>query len=155
MPAEAPDSSTASSRRTALRALMLALGGPGFTGLAAAQSAQGPARAREIAPRGSLGEDERRNVEVFRRVSPSVVHINTIRFQRELFSARVTEVPRGSGTGFIWDKQGHVVTNFTCSRGPMPPRSRLPINRSGMRSWWAGFRIAIWPCYASSCRPSA
>ncbi|MEZ5738168.1 MAG: trypsin-like peptidase domain-containing protein [Burkholderiaceae bacterium] len=73
----------------------------------------GPAaRAREVTPRGSLGPEERRHVEVFRGASPSVVHINTVQLARQLFSTTVTEVPRGSGTGFVWDKDGHVVTNF-------------------------------------------
>ncbi len=98
------------TRRDALAALV---GTAGW--LAAPHTIAQPAastRPREVVPRGALGEDERRNVEVFRRVSPSVVHINTVRFRRELFSTRVTEVPRGSGTGFVWDRLGHLVTNY-------------------------------------------
>ena len=35
-----------------------------------------------------------------------------IGFERELFSPNVQQVPRGTGTGFVWDERGHVVTNF-------------------------------------------
>lgn len=75
-----------------------------------AQSAQ--VKPREISPRGSLGNTEKQHVEVFRRLSPSVVHINTATRGLNPFTANVTEVQRGSGTGFIWDKSGHIVTNY-------------------------------------------
>jgi S1-C subfamily serine protease len=41
-----------------------------------------------------------------------VVHITSIGVQRDLFSLNVQEVPRGTGTGFVWDDQGHIVTNY-------------------------------------------
>jgi S1-C subfamily serine protease len=52
------------------------------------------------------------NVEVFRRLSPSVVHITTLANERDFFNRSVQQVPRGTGTGFVWDNNGHVVTNF-------------------------------------------
>ena len=75
------------------------------------------AQPRAVAPRGALGADEQANIELFRRVSPSVVHITTLETQRDMFSMDVTQVPRGTGTGFVWDAQGHIVTNFHVIQG--------------------------------------
>ncbi len=72
---------------------------------------------RAVTPRGALGADEQAQVELFRRLSPSVVHITTLATQRDLFSRNVQQVPRGTGTGFIWDGAGHVVTNFHVIQG--------------------------------------
>ncbi|MGQ0622557.1 MAG: S1C family serine protease [Panacagrimonas sp.] len=72
---------------------------------------------RPVTARADLGEGERSNIEVFRTVSPSVVHITTVAHAQSFFSPRVTEVPRGTGTGFIWDTEGHVVTNFHVIQG--------------------------------------
>ncbi len=56
--------------------------------------------------------DETNTIEVFQNVSPAVVNVSTLVVERYLFSLDTTEVPAGTGTGFVWDKQGHVVTNF-------------------------------------------
>jgi S1-C subfamily serine protease len=97
---------------TVLAATLLAattlLGGSG------AALAQQP---RAVAPRGALGADEQANIELFRRVSPSVVHITTLETQRDMFSMNVMQVPRGTGTGFVWDAAGHIVTNFHVIQG--------------------------------------
>ncbi len=63
-------------------------------------------------PQGSLGEDERSTIKVFKMVSPSVVFITNKRLRRGFFSLNVTEVPQGAGSGFLWDEKGHIVTNF-------------------------------------------
>jgi S1-C subfamily serine protease len=80
---------------------------------------------RAVAPRGPLGADEQANIDLFRRVSPSVVHITTLETQRDMFSMNVMQVPRGTGTGFIWDAQGHVVTNFHVIQGGTGARVTL------------------------------
>lgn len=47
---------------------------------------------------------------LYRRVSPSVVHITTrVITQSFFFGPTASE---GTGSGFIWDEQGHIVTNF-------------------------------------------
>jgi S1-C subfamily serine protease len=49
---------------------------------------------------------------VFERTAKSVVFIANTAIQRDFWSLDITEVPRGAGSGFIWNKQGHIVTNF-------------------------------------------
>ena len=58
-----------------------------------------------------ISNDEENNVRIFQEVSPSTVFITTRTRQRNPFSLNVTEIPQGSGTGFMWDQQGHIVTN--------------------------------------------
>ena len=65
---------------------------------------------RPIPP--GLLEDERNTIEVFRRTSRSVVFVSTNAMQRDFFTLNVIEVPRGTGSGFVWDTKGHVVTNY-------------------------------------------
>jgi len=72
---------------------------------------------RAVTPRGPLAADELAHVEVFRRLSPSVVHITTLEVARDLFSRNLQQVPRGAGTGFVWDSAGHIVTNFHVIQG--------------------------------------
>ena len=41
-----------------------------------------------------------------------MVYITTAQLMRDVWSRNVFSVPRGTGSGFIWDDAGHVVTNF-------------------------------------------
>ena len=56
-------------------------------------------------------EEEKRTIELFERCSPSVVHITT---QLDLPTNwfEIARIDSGSGSGFIWDRDGHIVTNF-------------------------------------------
>ncbi len=94
----------------ALLALLTLLAGAWFS--LANGRGEPAAQPRAISPRGALETEELNNVNVFKRISPSVVHITTTAAQRDLFSRRVFEVPAGTGSGFLWDESGHVVTNF-------------------------------------------
>ncbi|MCI5123545.1 MAG: serine protease, partial [Candidatus Electrothrix sp. AR5] len=67
---------------------------------------------KPITARGDLADDEKNTIAVFREASPSVVYITTIELQRNLFTLNVYEIPKGTGSGFIWDKEGRIVTNF-------------------------------------------
>ncbi|MEM8931949.1 MAG: trypsin-like peptidase domain-containing protein, partial [Acidobacteriota bacterium] len=65
-----------------------------------------------------LSADERRTIEIFRHVSPSVVNIATLALRRRsFFSLDAYEIPSGTGSGFVWDDQGHIVTNFHVIQG--------------------------------------
>jgi S1-C subfamily serine protease len=70
------------------------------------------AAARAVTPRGPLDAEEQTNIRVFKAASASVVNITTLANARDLFSLNVQQVPRGSGTGFVWDERGYIVTNF-------------------------------------------
>jgi S1-C subfamily serine protease len=72
---------------------------------------------RPVQPRGALDAAELNNISVFKKTSPSVVHITTLDVQRDFFSLDVQQVPRGTGTGFIWDERGHIVTNYHVIQG--------------------------------------
>ena len=66
---------------------------------------------RPVAP-AELSQDERATMAVFERATKSVVFIANTAMQRDPWSFNLFEVPQGSGTGFIWNQQGHIVTNF-------------------------------------------
>ena len=59
-----------------------------------------------------LSPDERATMAVFERATKSVVFIANTAVQRDIWSFNVMEVPQGAGSGFVWNKQGHIVTNF-------------------------------------------
>lgn len=87
----------------------------GFIGIVLARQIDPPklpAPPAPILPDNTYLPDEKNNIEVFHRAAPSVVHISSISLQRDFFSYDTYEVPQGSGTGFVWDRQGHIVTNL-------------------------------------------
>jgi S1-C subfamily serine protease len=67
---------------------------------------------RVVEARGDLAEDEKNTIAVFQEVAPSVVYITSIEVRRSLFSLNVYEIPQGTGSGFVWDKEGRIVTNY-------------------------------------------
>ena len=69
------------------------------------------AEPRAVTARGDLAADEEATIEVFREASPSVVYITSTDVARDFFM-NVLEIPRGSGSGFIYDSNGHIVTNL-------------------------------------------
>ena len=63
-------------------------------------------------PDGTFSDYEQATINLFEKAAPSVVFITTISLQRDYWTRNVFEVPSGSGSGFVWDKEGHIVTNF-------------------------------------------
>ena len=58
-------------------------------------------------------DDEANTTEVFQRASPAVVFVTSSELRRQRFTRNITEIPRGAGSGFVWDAQsGLVVTNY-------------------------------------------
>jgi len=78
-------------------------------------------------------EDEANSTEIYQKASPAVVHVRSTALQRSFFSRNVREVPQGSGSGFVWDKNGLVVTNFHVIRGA----NRLLIELHDQTQWEA------------------
>jgi S1-C subfamily serine protease len=83
------------------------------------------AAGRAIAPRGPLSAEEQNNIAVFKAASPAVVNITALTVQRDFFSLDAEQVPAGTGTGFVWDDQGHIVTNFHVIQGASAARVTL------------------------------
>lgn len=67
---------------------------------------------RQPVPRGRLSGEEAQLVRLFEKSAPSVVNVRTSKKVQGLFSRDVFQVPSGTGTGFIWDLDGHIVTNY-------------------------------------------
>lgn len=61
---------------------------------------------------GELLPNERNTIAVFQKASPAVVFVYNIQKQFDPRSWSVSEVSQGSGSGFLWDRSGHIVTNY-------------------------------------------
>lgn len=62
-------------------------------------------------------DDERNTIQVFEQSRPSVVFVTNQQLVRNPRSLDLMTVPRGTGTGFVWDNQGHIITNFHVIEG--------------------------------------
>ncbi|MCH2176103.1 MAG: trypsin-like peptidase domain-containing protein [Lentisphaeria bacterium] len=62
-------------------------------------------------PLAKLLPDERNNIQIFAEHSSSVVYVSNMRTRR-LWGQRMSQVPAGTGSGFVWDSKGHIVTNY-------------------------------------------
>ena len=78
---------------------------------------------REITPRGSLADFEKATISIFNSAAPSVVYIFTENAVTGFFGVR--QVRQGAGSGFLWDRNGHVVTNFHVIEGARRIQARL------------------------------
>ena len=60
----------------------------------------------------ALTIEEKQNISIFENVKDSVVFISI--HQQVIDNLRMTtfDIPKGSGSGFVWDKDGHIVTNY-------------------------------------------
>ena len=78
-------------------------------------------------------EDEANSTEIYQRASPAVVHVTRMALQRSFFNRNVHEVRQGSGSGFVWDKNGLIVTNYHVIRNA----NRLLIELHDQSQWEA------------------
>ncbi len=63
-------------------------------------------------PDDKLGADEQATIDVFGKFSRSVVHVTSLATRRDQITMDVSEIPQGTGSGIVWDQDGHIVTNF-------------------------------------------
>ena len=70
------------------------------------------ARPRLVATRGELMEDEQVAIKAFNAVSSSVVFITSKQVSHDLFHLHASEVEEDAGSGFVWDANGYIVTNY-------------------------------------------
>jgi S1-C subfamily serine protease len=63
---------------------------------------------------------------VFSKFSRSVVHITSLETHRDRMTLDISEIPQGTGSGFVWDQDGHIVTNFHVVQ--MGDRAQVTLN---------------------------
>jgi S1-C subfamily serine protease len=83
------------------------------------------AQPRAIAPGRGLQQEERETIELYERAKPSVVYITTVSRSRDPFFIFSPQVQEGTGSGFIWNDDGYVVTNFHVIQGAQTCRVTL------------------------------
>ena len=64
----------------------------------------------EAAGPQTFDPEEQENISVYKKAVPSVVNITSTSVSFDFFYGVVPE--QGQGTGFIFDKQGHILTNY-------------------------------------------
>ena len=78
-----------------------------------------------------MTNSEQATIDLFEHSAPSVCYITTINQQRDYWSRNITEIPSGSGSGFIWDQLGHIITNYHVIQNG----SKLKVTLSDRTSW--------------------
>ncbi len=82
------------------------------------READSPAAVQQIAyaspmvPERVLTNEETATINLFEGAANSVAFINTSTYRQDYWTRDITEIPQGNGSGFVWDKEGHVVTNY-------------------------------------------
>lgn len=72
-----------------------------------------------------LNADETSTIRLFQRNTPSVVYITNLATRRDAFTLNTLEIPQGAGSGFVWDTEGHIITNVHVIRGASDVRVTL------------------------------
>jgi S1-C subfamily serine protease len=114
-------------RLATLLLLIAVLGGVALWGMVSAQRVE--AAPRPVTPRGELTAEERSNIDVFETWKGSVVFISTSDRVVDFWTRNVMSVPRGTGSGFVWDEQGHIVTNVHVIAGAAQATVKLADGR--------------------------
>src|SRR5712692_3628005 len=88
------------------------------------------AKPRPVVARGPLDEEEQQTIDLYKSNRPSVVHVTRLSVQRDFFNMNVEQIQEGTGSGFIWDDEGHVVTNYHVVGGADACQVTLPADQS-------------------------
>jgi S1-C subfamily serine protease len=103
----------------------------------AMKEGEAPSSSRNDGFYSALSPEEDRTIALFKKASPSVAYIRTTQLARESpFSMRALEVPQGTGSGFVWDSDGHVVTNYH-------------VIENALRSRGGGIKVTLQNCAES------
>jgi S1-C subfamily serine protease len=89
-----------------------------------ASSTATPAQ-READPIRVISTAEEATILLFEEAAPSVVNITTTALRQDFWSQNAYEIPAGTGSGFIWDTLGHIVTNYHVIRNAHSAKVRL------------------------------
>ncbi len=116
---------------TAIALMLLWHRFPNFFSLDNLSRSESPVKAmpRIIEPRGNLAEDEKSTIELFENSRDSVVFITTHQQVMNAWTRNIFSVPSGTGSGFIWDDNGHIVTNLHVIKGASQATVRLSDGR--------------------------
>ena len=87
------------------------------------------AKPRPVTPRGDLADWEKTNIAIFQRNKASVVYIATSKAMVDPWTRNVYSIAKGTGSGFVWDRLGHIVTNYHVIEGASEARVRLADGR--------------------------
>jgi 2-alkenal reductase len=88
---------------------------------------------RQISPRGGLLEQEKALVTLFENAAPSVAYITTETRVRRGFFGEQEGVAQGSGSGFVWDSRGNIVTNHHVVANVVPGRDKVLVKLDNSR----------------------
>ncbi len=83
------------------------------------------AHPKPVTPRGDLMKLEKSNIAIFNATKDSVVYISTLTQVVDYWSLSIFDIPQGTGSGFVWDSAGHIVTNYHVIAGASKAIVRL------------------------------
>lgn len=72
---------------------------------------------RAATARDGMTPEESHTIDLFEKAAPSVCYITTSVVRRDFWTRNVMEIPQGSGSGFVWDRNGHIITNYHVIQG--------------------------------------
>ena len=101
----------------------------GWTAVSMLTTPRGPIQ-REAVPRGALASNEQATIELFENAKGSVVSLMTSERRFDVYTMNPVDAPRGTGSGFIWDDRGHIVTNNHVIQGATGATVRLADGRA-------------------------
>ncbi len=93
-----------------------------------------------LAANPRLLASETHTIQLFEESAPSVCFITTTNVRRDYWSRNITEIPRGTGSGFIWDAKGHIITNYHVIQGA--DRAQVTL---GDQSTWDAELVGVAP----------
>lgn len=64
----------------------------------------------------ALLPDEENTIKVFKEASASVVYVTNVAITQSPYMDEQA-IPQGTGSGYVWDRQGHIVTNYHVVEG--------------------------------------
>jgi S1-C subfamily serine protease len=82
------------------------------------------AQPRVVEARGDLSALEKTNISIYEQATPSLVQVTNLAVRNDFFGLD-QEVPKGVGSGFVWDDEGHIVTNYHVVQGAEAARVTL------------------------------
>ncbi len=96
---------------------------------------------RPVTPRGDLGQDEQTTIDVYNRSRESVVNVTSQVVKQGRWSMDVFRIPAGTGTGFVWDERGFIVTNNHVIKGA----SEVEVTMAGEKTPYKAKVVGTYP----------